>query len=597
MAAVASRAAHRGHDHNGHGNHHLRHQERYHNLHAKLNRVRSEKNKKQATPAPAPTPTPIKVTTTTNTTANTKKQTSGVSLQGLSAEPGKTQLIETKLPEVTALIAETTSKTTDFGMQRLGGPMDPKAADDKNAGALNLKKEDGRGDGDPKTLKLSRGLGAMVDRKLPPVGSFVPNEVLAIDASKAALAKAVSLKFSILEQIELKGLGYTLTRLKTPENLNAFSGVTALHQASPDEGYAVNSIYGTYRTTAGGTPSGGGANPPPALGKPQVPGNNVNQRGFASAAINWQPQLAACAREITIGVIDTGYDKNHPAFEGARIDPKTFVTGTAKPSNQHGTAVLSLLTGAARSSTPGLVPDAAYVVVDAFFADSSGNAMSNTRTMVQALDWLAQKKVDVANLSFAGPADQLVHDAIRELAKRGTVILAAAGNEGPEAPPSYPAAYSEVIAVTAVDRNLAPYAYANHGKYVAVAAPGVDVWTALPNRREGLQTGTSFAVPFVTSVVALSYPTADKRTDGDPAAPRERALALLQKNIKSMGGGRSPVFGAGLVQAPSHCDRGPPAAVANNGWGKVEVAPSVTPVVAPSVTQSGAWISTVVKSR
>ncbi len=193
MAAVASRAAHRGHDHNGHGNHHLRHQERYHNLHAKLNRVRSEKNKKQATPAPAPTPTPIKVTTTTNTTANTKKQTSGVSLQGLSAEPGKTQLIETKLPEVTALIAETTSKTTDFGMQRLGGPMDPKAADDKNAGALNLKKEDGRGDGDPKTLKLSRGLGAMVDRKLPPVGSFVPNEVLAIDASKAALAKAVSL--------------------------------------------------------------------------------------------------------------------------------------------------------------------------------------------------------------------------------------------------------------------------------------------------------------------------------------------------------------------------------------------------------------------
>ena len=205
--------------------------------------------------------------------------------------------------------------------------MDPKAAEDKNPGALNLKRDDGRGDGDPKTLKQAgRGLGAMVDRRLLPVGSFVPNEVLAVNASKAALDRAVSLKFSILEQIELKGLGYTLTRLKTPENLNAFSGVTALHQASPGEGYAVNSIYGTYRTTAGGTPSGGGANPPPAPGKPQVPGNNVNQRGFASAAINWQPQLAACAREIKIGVIDTGYDKNHPAFEGARIDHKTFVT-------------------------------------------------------------------------------------------------------------------------------------------------------------------------------------------------------------------------------------------------------------------------------
>ena len=66
MATVASRAALRGHDHHArHGHHHLRHQERYHNLHAKLNRVRSEKNKKQATPAPTPTPTPPKVTTTT----------------------------------------------------------------------------------------------------------------------------------------------------------------------------------------------------------------------------------------------------------------------------------------------------------------------------------------------------------------------------------------------------------------------------------------------------------------------------------------------------------------------------------------------------
>ena len=161
---------------------------------------------------------------------------------------------------------------------------------------------------------------------------------------------------------------------------------------------------------------------------------------------------------------------------------------------------MSLLAGNAHSSTPGLVPDATFLVGDAFFTDRNGNAISDTVTMLKAIDWLIEQGVDVANLSFAGPPDEFVHDSIRKLARKGTVILAAAGNEGRDAPPSYPAAYPEVIAVTAVDRNLAAYAYAGRGDHIDVAAPGVEVWTALPNRREGPQTGTSFAVPFVTSV-------------------------------------------------------------------------------------------------
>ncbi len=116
--------------------------------------------------------------------------------------------------------------------------------------------------------------------------------------------------------------------------------------------------------------------------------------------------------------------------------------------------------------------------------------------MLQALHWLKKSGVAVANLSFAGPPDDLLHHAVRELTKAGIVVVAAAGNEGPGAPPSYPAAYEEVIAVTAVDRNLAAYRYASRGDHIDLAAPGVDVWTALPGRREGPQTGTSFAVPY-----------------------------------------------------------------------------------------------------
>ena len=130
----------------------------------------------------------------------------------------------------------------------------------------------------------------------------------------------------------------------------------------------------------------------------------------------------------------------------------------------------------------------------------------------------------------------MLHHGVRELTKAGIVVVAAAGNEGPSAPPGYPAAYEEVIAVTAVDRNLAAYRYANRGDHIDLAAPGVDVWTALPDRREGPQTGTSFAVPYVTAVVAVAHGAAGLRPDADPLAAKARALAELRKGIKNLGG-------------------------------------------------------------
>src|SRR5262249_39142926 len=150
-----------------------------------------------------------------------------------------------------------------------------------------------------------------------------------------------------------------------------------------------------------------------------------------------------------------------------------------------------LLAGGADSGTPGLIPYASFSIASAFFDDAAGQPISDSAQMARALDWLKRSGVAVVNLSFAGPDDDLMHHAVRELTKSGAVVVAAAGNDGPGAPPSYPAAYEEVIAVTAVDRNLAAYRYASRGGHIDLAAPGVDVWTAMPGRREGPQTGTS----------------------------------------------------------------------------------------------------------
>ncbi len=379
-----------------------------------------------------------------------------------------------------------------------------------------------------------------------------------------------------------------VSRLKFDERYNRCTPSATLFKQFPADGFTLNRVYVPYRTTGATSPSGAGTNAPALPGKQALaapgkaplggaaPGTGCSgERCFAPALIKWQPQLGVCAGDMRIGVIDTGYDKSHSAFLGARIvesEKEILPLGSKKASSAHGTGVLALLAGNPASGTPGLVPQAEFYVQNAFFADANGGAMSSTMTMLRALDWMKRNKVDVLNLSFAGPKDQLVHDAIVELTKNGTVVLAAAGNDGPDADPNYPAAYPEAIAVTAVDRNLAPYAYANRGKYIAVAAPGVDVWTAMPGNGQGSQTGTSFAVPFATSVVALSYPTADLRQTGDALAPRQRALEALQKSIRPLGGNRL-AYGAGLVQAPGHCDRRAPAAVA--GWGSTTTVHSV----------------------
>jgi len=509
------------------------------------------------------------------------------------------------LPDVVSNVSNAATKTAsnsdDNTMSRLGGPR-PASEDKESAKSKSATKDDSADDDSSASKQPSKSLGRrVVGELLPPPDTFKPNEVLAINLNAAGVARALQRKFKVLERIDYPSLGLTLTRLETPNVQNALIGRSALQEEMPAEGFGLNHIYTADRmrpaAAPSGTDGGTGTLKSAAVPAPAAPSTNVGRPGSGCAAdrcfgvgiINWQPKLAACAKGVRIGVIDTGVDKSHPAFAGVRFTHKDFVSpNTKKPSNQHGTGIFSLLAGNPRSSTPGLVPDAAFLVGDAFFTDRNGNAMSDTVTMLKAINWLMESGVDIANLSFAGPADELVHDSIRKLARKGTVILAAAGNEGQDAPPSYPAAYEEVIAVTAVDRNLAAYPYANRGNHIDVAAPGVEVWTAMPNRHEGPQTGTSFAVPFVTSVIALNYPTAEMRTDGNPLAPKRRALALLQKNIKAIGDrGRNPVFGAGLVQAPSHCDPRVPEAVASAG-------PRLQPAPAPSLLPlAGSWESTV----
>jgi hypothetical protein len=437
-------------------------------------------------------------------------------------------------------------------------------------------------------------LGARpVAELLPPVGTFKANEVLAINLTAAGLDQVRADGYQVVEHIGLPEFGLSITRLNPPDSLNAVGARGRLHDLLPEGGFTLNRVYAPYRVSAGRP---GPGLPNAAQGRMGCPA----ERCFGSALINWQAPLAACARDVKVGIVDTGFDRSHPAFAGLRYEYKEFLPeGSPRASSQHGTSVLSLLAGKADSGTPGLIPDASYVIANAFSADAGGQPVSDTAQMLQALHWLKASGVAVVNLSFAGPEDELVHHAVQELAKAGAIVVAAAGNDGPNAPPSYPAAYEEVIAVTAVDRNMAAYRYANRGEHIDIAAPGVDVWTAFPGRREGAQSGTSFAVPYVAAVLAVALPGAVPGEDA--LASKRRALAQLQGRIKPLGDhGRDPTFGLGLVQAPVSCSSSPMAVAAaaappaSQPWvGTVRRAHDPATPTTPEPLVVGSWVSTV----
>jgi hypothetical protein len=438
------------------------------------------------------------------------------------------------------------------------------------------------------STKPARRLGGRpMGELLPPIGSFRANEVLAINLGREGLAKVRAGNYKLLGQVDLPELGLTVARLEPPAGLNTISGWERLYDLAPDGGFALNRVYAPYRLGAGPGSSGPGVGV--AAGK-----GCTAERCFGPTLIKWKVPLGACARHVKVGVVDTGFDVSHPAFADLRYAYKEFLPeGKVKAPDEHGTGVLSLLAGNAGSGTPGLIPEARYVLANVFYSDSEGQPVSDTVQMLQALAWLKKSGVAVANLSFAGPPDDLVHRAVQELTKAGIVVVAAAGNEGPSAPPSYPAAYEEVIAVTAVDRHLAAYRYASRGDHIDLAAPGVDVWTALPGRREGPQTGTSFAVPFVTAVVAVANADSGLHPDDDPLAAKTRVLAAIAKSVKSLGrSDRDPTFGAGLVQAPAPCEAIAPRIVAAAGPWTGTVRREID-TVATGPGTFGAWVSTV----
>lgn len=337
------------------------------------------------------------------------------------------------------------------------------------------------------------------------------NEILAFDLGADDLAIARDLGFELIERRQLTALGGSIDRLRVPSEFSLPRAVDALEGALPAAPFDYNHIYLL--------PEGNAATDP---GQTTPIGEPRSGSG------------------IRLGVIDTLVDTRHPSLRGQSVTVRDFA-GTGGRDREHGTAVVSILVGSDPvSDYSGLIPGAEIFAANVFALGDGGIPATDTLAMVEALDWLSGQNVGVISISIAGPDSAVFAEAIDRVQSRGQVVVAAVGNDGPAAPPLFPASNDGVVGVTAIDLDRRVYRRAGRGDHVDFSAPGVRVRAAAARDGYASMSGTSFATPVVAALVALQIAARD------PDAGSK--LSRIARSVLDLGDpGKDEIYGHGLL--------------------------------------------------
>jgi hypothetical protein len=353
---------------------------------------------------------------------------------------------------------------------------------------------------------------------------FIADELVVANLRGETRAAIGRLGFGVLDERRLASLRLTIVRLRVPRHMKAPAARTLLASRFPGILVDLNTLY---------RPQGQIVLPAP---------------DYPAKLIGWGHVRDGCGQGTRIGLLDTAVDPATPGLSEADIVQRSFLPAGAKiASMDHGTAIASILVGRHSGGGAGLLPGAELAVANVFDADPDGTPIADVVALISGLDWLVGRGASVINMSFAGDANDVVALALRRVMAQHAIVVAAAGNGGPTAPPAFPADEPGVIGVTAVDSHSQAYADANRGDYIQFAAPGVRIWTPGPTSPGSYHTGTSFAVPFVTAAAAA------RLASGAPA-DAERIVDSLAKTAIDLGQpGKDAVFGRGLIQSANPC--------------------------------------------
>jgi subtilisin family serine protease len=367
------------------------------------------------------------------------------------------------------------------------------------------------------------------------LGTTLPPEAI------AALTRSLGLE--IITQQNFAALGRTVFRFRIASHLSVRDVIRAIEANSVYVSAQPSYTYALTQDVAQANLAQADLAGAPA---------DTNRRGDAAQYIVDKLRLAevhtmSTGRDVKVAVIDSEIDANHPDLQGVITATYDALPSADQTPHPHGTGMAGAI--ASHRRLLGVAPRAKLLAVRAFGIDEKG-AQGSSLNIVKGLEWAVQQGAEVINMSFAGPRDPILQQAIKKLSDDGIILIAAAGNAGPKSPPLFPGADANVIAVSATDMDDKVYKNANRGKYVAISAPGVDILVPAPDGGYQLTTGTSVAAAHISGVVALLK-------ERNPQLKAADVRNILAASARYIGPVKTDI-GAGLVDPMQALSKGGP---------------------------------------
>jgi thermitase len=273
---------------------------------------------------------------------------------------------------------------------------------------------------------------------------------------------------------------------------------------------------------------------------------------------------------VPIAVLDTGVDPTHPDLASKLLSGYNFYDGNTDTRDVygHGTAVAGV--AAALSNNSFGVTGIAWNNPIMPLRISAPDGWATYSAMASAITYAVDKGVRVINLSYGGTSSSTtLQNAVNYAWNKGAIVFASAGNSSTDSP-TYPAACTNAVAISATTSNDLLASFSNYGNWIDLSAPGSGIYTTLNGGGYGYKSGTSFSAPIAAGLAALII-------SANPSLSNKDVVDIMKMNADDLGStGFDPYYGYGRINNY----RSLLAAV--NSISQPDIEPPVVSILSPS---------------
>jgi len=298
---------------------------------------------------------------------------------------------------------------------------------------------------------------------------------ISIEAAQQAQGLLAPFGLKIKRRQFLPKLGFVISVYRVPEDIDALALFEQITNQFPDLNIEFNQRF-------------------PLLSAIEHKPVNIKQYG---QYLTGMPTKGCAHFQGMLAMMDSKVNPDLAEFRTFKLKPRDIPMLKKEAVSDHGTAVAYLFSQ--------LLPKASLLAINVY-KQTSESIETRSDWLLSGFELVLAEETQpkVLNMSFGGNPSNLLKRALDVLEQQDIRLIAAAGNGGPQAPAVYPAAYPNVVAVSALDIKQRLWPQSNRGEYLQFSAPGVDLWLLAAQGKKRYMSGTSFAAPWVSALAALT---------------------------------------------------------------------------------------------